>query len=140
MKTKIFTLAAISAFLLTTAITTQAGDSYNSKSSGANSSAANPPADSTAQSQMKAGMGSDCHGMDHSKMKGTSTHNMPMSGDPDKDFAMMMKMHHQQGLEMSEKQLQQGKSAEMKAMARKIIDAQKKEIAQLDRFLGNQQP
>ena len=66
-------------------------------------------------------------------------HDMPMSGDPDKDFAMMMKMHHQKGVEMAEMELQHGKSAEMKAMAKKIIEAQKKEIAQLDKWLGNQQ-
>ena len=131
MKPTIFTSAVISAFLLTTAITTHAGDSYKS-------SAANPPADSTAQSQMKSGMG-DSHDMNHSKMKVSNMHDMPMSGDPDKDFAMMMKMHHQQGVEMAEMELKQGKSAEMKAMAKKIIEAQKKEIAQLDRWLGNQQ-
>lgn len=134
MKSTIFTSAVISAFLLTTAITTQAGDSSKS-------SAANPhsDSDSTAQTPMKSGK-SDSHGMeDHSKMKGSSMHNMPMSGDPDKDFAMMMKMHHQQGLEMAEMELQQGKSAEMKAMAKKIMEAQKKEIAQLDKWLGKQQ-
>ena len=138
MKPTIFASAVISAFLLTTAITTQAGDSYKS-SAGNSPSNSNPPADSTAQSQMKAGMGSDCHGMDHSKMKGSNMHDMPMSGDPDKDFAMMMKMHHQKGVEMAEMELKQGKSAEMKAMAKKIIEAQKKEIAQFDRWLGNQQ-
>jgi len=63
---------------------------------------------------------------------------MPMSGDTDKDFAMMMKMHHQQALNMAEMELAQGKSPEMKAMARRIITAQKKEIAQFDRWLAKQ--
>ena len=63
---------------------------------------------------------------------------MPMSGDTDKDFAMMMKMHHQQAVNMSEMELAQGKSPEMKAMAKKIIAAQKKEIAQLDQWLAKQ--
>ena len=64
--------------------------------------------------------------------------NMKMSGDTDKDFAQMMKMHHQQALDMAEMQLAHGKSAELKAMATKIIAGQKKEIAQFDRWLAKQ--
>ena len=63
---------------------------------------------------------------------------MPMSGDTDKDFATMMKMHHQQAVNMSEMELAKGKSPEMKAMAKKTIAAQKKEIAQLDQWLAKQ--
>ena len=63
---------------------------------------------------------------------------MPMSGDTDKDFAMMMKMHHQQALNMAEMELANGKSPEMKTMAKQIIVAQKKEIAQFDRWLAKQ--
>lgn len=63
---------------------------------------------------------------------------MHMTGDTDKDFAMMMKMHHEQALKMAEMQLAHGKSAEMKAMATKIISGQKKEIAQFDRWLAKQ--
>lgn len=60
---------------------------------------------------------------------------MKMSGDPDKDFAMMMKMHHQQALEMAQMELDHGKSPEMKAMAKKIISSQKKEIAEFERWM-----
>ena len=63
---------------------------------------------------------------------------MPMSGDIDKDFAMMMKMHHQQALNMAELQLANGKSAEMKTMAKQIIVSQKKEIVQFDKWLSKQ--
>ena len=63
---------------------------------------------------------------------------MPMSGDIDKDFATMMKVHHQQAVNMSEMELANGKSPDMKAMAKKIIAAQKKEIAQFDRWLAKQ--
>lgn len=63
---------------------------------------------------------------------------MHSSGDTDKDFAMMMKMHHQQALDMAEMELAHGKSIELKAMARKIIAGQKKEIAQFDRWLAKQ--
>ena len=61
---------------------------------------------------------------------------MKMSGDTDKDFAMMMKIHHQGALDMAEMELAHGKSPVMKAMAKKIIAAQKKEIAQFDRWLA----
>ena len=61
---------------------------------------------------------------------------MQMSGDTDKDFALMMKMHHQQALNMAEMQLANGKSQEMKTMAKQIIVAQKKEISQFDQWLA----
>jgi uncharacterized protein (DUF305 family) len=64
--------------------------------------------------------------------------NMPRSGDTDKDFAMMMRMHHQQGVDMAKIELEQGKSPEMKAMAKRIISAQQKEILRFDQWLANQ--
>src|SRR5580765_1000060 len=56
---------------------------------------------------------------------------MKPTGDIDKDFAMMMRMHHQQAIEMANVELRDGKSAELKAMSRKMIKDQQKEIAQL---------
>ncbi|MCY4746867.1 DUF305 family protein family protein [Aquabacterium commune] len=58
-----------------------------------------------------------------------------MTGDTDKDFAMMMKMHHQQALDMAKVQVAHGKSPELKAMAEKMIKDQSKEIAQLEAWL-----
>ncbi len=58
-----------------------------------------------------------------------------MSGDTDKDFAMMMKTHHQQALDMAKAEVEHGKSAELKAMAQKMIKDQTKEIAKLDAWL-----
>jgi len=63
---------------------------------------------------------------------------MQPSGNVDKDFAMMMKLHHQQAVDMAEMQLAQGKSPAMKTMARQIIAAQKKEIATFDAWLAKQ--
>lgn len=63
---------------------------------------------------------------------------MSMTGNTDKDFAMMMKIHHQQALNMAEMELKNGKSSEMKAMAKQIIATQKKEIAQFDKWLAKQ--
>ena len=67
-----------------------------------------------------------------------SMQKMRMSGDTDKDFAMMMKIHHQGAVNMAEMELAHGKSPVMKAMAKNIIAAQKKEIAQFDRWLATQ--
>lgn len=67
-----------------------------------------------------------------------SMQKMPITGDTDKDFAMMMKMHHQQGVDMAKIELAQGKSPVMKAMARQIIAAQNKEIRQFDQWLAKQ--
>ncbi|MBC7730503.1 MAG: DUF305 domain-containing protein [Bacteriovorax sp.] len=65
-----------------------------------------------------------------------SMQKMKMSGDTDNDFAMMMKVHHQGAVDMAEMELAHGKSPVMKAMAKKIIAAQKKEIAAFDRWLA----
>ena len=83
--------------------------------------------------------GAGQHDMKASMMMGMDgMQRMPMSGDIDKDFAMMMKMHHQQALNMAEMELANGKSPEMKAMAKQIIVAQKKEIAQFDKWLAKE--
>ncbi len=63
---------------------------------------------------------------------------MSMTGKPDVDFAMMMRVHHQGAIQMAEAELKDGKDAEMKKMAKKIISDQRKEIAQLDKFLAKQ--
>ena len=61
---------------------------------------------------------------------------MTMTGDTDKDFAMMMRMHHQCGVEMAQMQVENGKNAQMNAMAKKIVVSQKKEIAQFDTWIA----
>ena len=80
-------------------------------------------------------MGSD--GMKQSMMMGMDgMQKMQMTGDTDKDFAMMMKMHHQQAVDMAQIELKDGKSPAMKKMAKQIISAQKKEIAIFDKWLA----
>lgn len=65
---------------------------------------------------------------------------MPMSKDPDDDFAMMMKIHHQGAIDMANAELKDGDDAKMKEMAQKIIDAQKAEIVQLEAFMAVHNP
>ena len=77
--------------------------------------------------------------MKQSMMTGMdSMQKMSMSGDTDKDFAMMMKMHHKQAIDMAQIELAHGKSPAMTAIAKKIIAAQKKEIAEFERWLAKQ--
>ena len=62
--------------------------------------------------------------------------NMKMTGDHDHDFAMMMRSHHQAGLDMAKAELKNGKDPEMKKMAQKIVSDQSKEIKKLDQWLA----
>ena len=61
---------------------------------------------------------------------------MKPTGNVDVDFAMMMRVHHQSAVTMAEAELQNGKDPQMRAMAKDIIRAQKKEIAVFDKFLS----
>ena len=74
-------------------------------------------------------------------MKGMSEKmsSMKMSGNPDVDFAMMMRIHHEGAIRMAEVELRDGKEASMKKMAKDIISAQRKEIAQIDKFINTHQ-
>ena len=104
---------------------------------------------SPAQPASGAGMGMgnknmDMKGMDmKSMMKNNDDKmsSMKMTGNADVDFAAMMRVHHQGAIDMAQAQLRDGKDAQMRKLATNIIAAQKKEIAQLDRFLAkNGQP
>ena len=57
---------------------------------------------------------------------------MQMKGDTDKDFIAMMKHHHEQGIKMAQTELDHGDDAEAKRFASKIIENQRKEIAQFE--------
>jgi len=59
-----------------------------------------------------------------------------MTGKPDVDFAIAMREHHVGALDMARWELEHGKDPKMKAMARKIMADQQKEIAQFDEFLA----
>ena len=63
---------------------------------------------------------------------------MPMTGDADHDFAMMMIPHHQGAIDMARVQLQHGKDPKMRKTAQKVIKDQEKEIADLQKWLKQQ--
>ena len=61
---------------------------------------------------------------------------MEMSGDLSKDFVMMMIPHHQSAVEMASAYLTEGTDPVLVAMATKIIEAQEKEIKELQNWLS----
>jgi uncharacterized protein (DUF305 family) len=60
---------------------------------------------------------------------------MTMSNDVDHDFVMMMRDHHQTGIDMAQIEVANGKDPTAIKAAKKIIEMQKKEIAQFDAWL-----
>ena len=75
-------------------------------------------------------------GMSHSMMSNMDNmKQMKSTGDVDKDFAVMMKIHHEGALDMAKMELASGKSPELKKMAKEIIAGQTKEIARFDKWL-----
>lgn len=71
----------------------------------------------------------DMSGMHHSQMMGSDP-NAP-NAPYDLQFLDTMSAHHQGAVEMSEMVLKKSQNAELKTFAQKIIDDQKKEIAQM---------
>jgi len=65
---------------------------------------------------------------------------MKMTGDPDHDFAMMLKIHHQSAVEMSDMEIKKGKSEVVKKMAAQIKAANQKEIVELTQFMATHKP
>lgn len=84
------------------------------------------------------------HGMKHGEgelMKSMSEMNQkmssPMHGNTDRDFASMMIAHHEGAIKMSEMQVEHGMNADLKAIAKKAISEQKKEITELQNWLAS---
>lgn len=108
-----------------TAAHTASGDHVTAPTPSTTNNADNP-ATSTASASF-----TDIMNKSMQEMKG-----MQSTGNPDNDFASMMKTHHMAALEMAQVEVAQGKDAELKAMAQKMIDEQQKEIAELNTFLS----
>ncbi len=59
---------------------------------------------------------------------------MTLTKNTDKDFALLMAVHHEMAVKMVDIELASGMNAELKAMAQKMKDMQLKEIAELRKF------
>jgi len=79
----------------------------------------------SAHEGMHAAMVSMCEGMD----------SMSMTGSIDHDFLLMMIPHHQSALDMAKAYLKEGVDPEIRETAKKIIEAQEKEIGEMQSWL-----
>lgn len=61
---------------------------------------------------------------------------MTYSGDPDIDFARGMIPHHQAAIDMAKIVVASGSDPEIRELAKAIIDAQEREIVQLEAWLA----
>lgn len=59
-----------------------------------------------------------------------------LTGNPDRDFALMMIPHHQGAIAMAQVELEFGTDPQLRAMAQEIIEAQEAEIATLEAWLA----
>jgi uncharacterized protein (DUF305 family) len=58
-----------------------------------------------------------------------------LTGDPDVDFARSMVPHHQAAIDMARVEAEHGKDPALKEMAQKMIEAQSREVGQLETWL-----
>jgi uncharacterized protein (DUF305 family) len=78
----------------------------------------------------------------YEKANETMHHNMMvnLTGNSDVDFVRGMIPHHQGAIDMAKVELQYGKDAEIKKLAKDIIAAQEKEIAMMQDWLKKNAP
>ena len=60
----------------------------------------------------------------------------PYTGDADVDFNKQMRTHHLAAIDMAKVQLANGKDADSRALATKVIADQEREVAQIDAWLA----
>lgn len=139
MKSKIFFgIASALVFLSCNNSSDKTETSSSDSSTSSQSNAASVPAnDNTSNANANSGSSSLKEVMN--KMMSSMT-SMQMTGDPDQDFAEMMKMHHQGAIDMSNVELSKGTNADLKQVAQKTIDDSQKDISDLNNFLSNHQP
>lgn len=78
------------------------------------------------------------HGTMEKSMKDMQS--MKMSGNVDQDFMTMMQMHHKSGIDMARVALKQASDPKVKELAQRVIDAQTKEISEIDAWLKAHPP
>lgn len=62
------------------------------------------------------------------------------TGDPDRDFVLMMMPHHQGAIDMAKVELRYGKDPLLRKLAEDVVAAQEKEIADMRAWLAKAKP
>lgn len=62
---------------------------------------------------------------------------LPLTGDPDRDFALLLKSHHQGGIDLAQAQLRIGTDNALKDVAQQIVQTQKPEVESLQAYLDS---
>jgi uncharacterized protein (DUF305 family) len=65
---------------------------------------------------------------------------VPSTGNPDTDFATLMKVHHQGAVDMAHLLLAKGTDPKLKQMAQRMITSQQNEIAAFSNILNSNSP
>ena len=90
---------------------------------------------------MKMPMGSSANAADedfmHSMDRMMKDMAVKPTGDPDKDFVLMMMPHHQGAIDMAKIELQYGKDPTLRKLATDIVAAQEQEIALMKSWLAS---
>ncbi len=73
--------------------------------------------------------------MESMEMMMSKTKSMTMSGDPDKDFVMMMISHHEAAVKMAENEISHGHHVELKQMAQQMMSDQNAEIKEFQMWI-----
>lgn len=68
-----------------------------------------------------------------------SMQSMRLTGDVDHDFVAAMQQHHHDGLELARVQLLHGKDPTARALARQLIEEQKRDLDTLERWMWERQ-
>lgn len=92
----------------------------------------------TAQPSMPQGGHGMGQGMGQGKGQGMGPMGTVLTGDPDKDFAQEMIVHHEMAVQMANDVLAHGKDPEIKKLAEEVITAQTKEIEFMRAWLAKQ--
>lgn len=78
--------------------------------------------------------------MDNAMERMMADMHVAQTGDPDRDFAIMMIPHHQGAIDMAVAELQYGTDPQLKRLAQEIIIEQQQEIAIMRLSLGQPLP
>jgi uncharacterized protein (DUF305 family) len=100
--------------------------------------AAHTGPESPATIETTSAQGQSMMGLMHANMNQMKA--VPSTGNPDTDFATLMKVHHQGAVDMAHLLLAKGTDPKLKQMAQRMITSQQNEIAAFSNILNSNLP